>query len=102
MVIPDSSENPCSCFHTLFQCEFGAQEGYSGTFDAQLRSVFYQVKFFPNDPKSLGHSDFGPNFSKIIETKTSKKFRAAYNCGIKLKISVIINSPKTSAPVDVY
>ena len=58
--------------------------------DAQLRSVFHQVKFFSNDPKSLGHSDFGPNFSKIIETKTSKKFRAAYctkdsgECPLKL------------------
>ena len=38
-------------------------------FDAQLRSVFDQVKIFPNDPKSLGHLVIGPNLSKIYNDK---------------------------------
>ena len=49
----------------------------SEVMNGQLRSVYYQVKIFPNDPKSLGHSKIGPNISKIIGPKIPEKFLAA-------------------------
>ena len=58
--------------------KLGVQEGYLRLLDAQLQSRFGQVKIFPNDPKSLGHSGIGPNISKIIGLKIPEKFRAAY------------------------
>ena len=58
--------------------KLGVQKGYGLLLDPQLRSVYYQVKIFPNDPKSLGHSGIGPNISKIIGPKIPEKFRAAY------------------------
>ena len=58
--------------------KLGVQEGYLRLLDAQLWSVFHQVKIFPNDPKLLGHSGIGPNFSKIIVPKIPENFRAAY------------------------
>ena len=51
-------------------CEWllGVLQGYFILFDAKLQSHLHQVKKFPLDPKSLGHSDFVPNFSKIMGT----------------------------------
>ena len=34
--------------------------------EVQLQNHFGQVKSFSNDPKSLGHSDFVPNYEKMI------------------------------------
>ena len=65
-------------FHLVkYAPKLGVQKGYGLLLDAQLRSVFYQVKIFPNDLKSLGHSGIGPNFSKIIVPKIPENFRAA-------------------------
>ena len=47
--------------------------------DTQLRSVFGQGKFFPNDLNSLPQLGFGPNFWKILRPWISKKIRAAYS-----------------------
>ena len=69
-------------FHLVkYAPKLGVQKGYGLLLDAQLRSVSYQVKIFPNDPKSLGHSGIGPNISKIIGPKIPEKFRAAYWTG---------------------
>ena len=65
-------------FHLVkYALKLGAQEGYLRLLDGQLRSVFHQVKIFPNDPKSLGHTGIGRNISKIIGPKIPEKFCAA-------------------------
>ena len=64
-------------FYDQYAPKLGVQEGYLYIWDPQLRNVLYQVKIFPNDLKSLGHSGIGPNFSKIIGPKIPEKFRAA-------------------------
>ena len=67
------------CTPPIYAPKLGAQKGYLRLLDGQLRSVFHQVKIFPNDPKSLGHSEIGPNISKIIGPEIAEKFRAAYS-----------------------
>ena len=58
--------------------KLGVQKGYGLLLDPQLRGHFGQVKIFPNDLKSLGHSGIGPNFSKIIGPKIAEKICVAY------------------------
>ena len=45
------------------------------------------MKFYPRDPKSLGHSGIGPNFSKIIGPKIPKIF-AGPSLGVQVNQGV--------------
>ena len=45
----------------------------------ELWSLFGQVKFFPNGVKLLGHSDFVPIFSKMMEPGNPENFRGQLN-----------------------
>ena len=70
--------------------KLGHLEGLLSYFEAQLGSHFNQMKYFSNDLKLLGHSDFVSNISKIIVTRKPQNV-CATNCARYrpvLKISV--------------
>ena len=61
--------------------EVGGQALNNLPFCMLVLSVILKVKFYPNDPKSLGLADFVP--SKIIETPTPKNFAPPIYCHYK-------------------
>ena len=64
--------------HRIKKSHYCTQYAEIALEEVQFRSHLDQVKYFSNDLKSLGHSYFVPNFSKIIVTGNSKIFRVAY------------------------